>query len=320
VKEAQAEAKDPVPRFSVTEMKFYASNSLMPPHSRTWMPTPPTPIRRPPRRRLLPAFLIVLVVGVAWALPYGPLFPWSPWKPGYQRLHLERADVYWAVGTTLPSGLDRVDREIAASEAFHRLPVRSRITVVLCRNWSDFDRFLPNYRGARIGGATLVTGTVVYLTPRIAERGFDHGEFLRHELSHATLHQHQSLWDAFRTSAAEPFFEGLAVSFGRQRAFAGAGSVLEFADDHELGALLLPGSSPADASRDMRLNYQVWRYFLEYWIEARGRDAFQQLLKETMDDPDDYVEVFRRVYGASLEAAAAEFTTALRARRWVPRS
>src|SRR5437899_270554 len=34
------------------------------------------------------------------AFPYGPLFPWSPWKPGYEHLALQRADIYWPTGTT----------------------------------------------------------------------------------------------------------------------------------------------------------------------------------------------------------------------------
>ncbi len=277
-----------------------------------------SPRRRSWRRRLLVTVLLIVTAGIAWALPFGPLVPWSPWKPGYQHLRLARADVYWAAGTTLPAGLAEVDRDIAESEAFHRMPVTSRLTVILCRNWSDFDRFLPNYRGVRIGAAALATGTVIYLTPRLAERGFDHREFLRHELAHATLNQHQSLWHAYRMWKAEPFSEGLAVSFGRQRAFATPDSVIAYADTHDLAPLLRPSAPAARVSRDMRLNYQVWRYFLEYWIQARGRDAFQQLLLATMDAPDQYEGLFRQVYGVSLDAAAAEFTTALRTRRWTP--
>jgi hypothetical protein len=270
-------------------------------------------------RRVLTTLLVAVAAVLGWALPFGPLVPWSPWKPGYQHLRLARADVYWAEGTTLPAGLADVDRDIADSEVFHRLSVRSRVVVVLCRNWSDFDRFLPNYRGARgIGGATLVTGTAIYLTPRLAERRLDHREFLRHELSHATLHQHQSLWHAYRTSDAEPFFEGLAVSFGRQRAFATAATVVAYADARDLAPLLVPTAPTARASNDMRLNYQVWRYFLEYWIQARGRDAFHRLLRAAMDAPDEYVGLFKGVYGVPLEAAAADFTAALRTRRWVP--
>jgi hypothetical protein len=114
-------------------------------------------------RRILITCLLAVAIGIALALPFGPLIPWSPWKPGYQHLRLARADVYWAAGTTLPAGLAEVDRDIADSEAFHRMPVTARLTVILCRNWSDFDRFLPNYRGARIGAGRVLSGDYVGL-------------------------------------------------------------------------------------------------------------------------------------------------------------
>ena len=38
------------------------------------------------RRALLLLSLVLLLA----AFPFGPLFPWSPWKPGYERLPLGR--------------------------------------------------------------------------------------------------------------------------------------------------------------------------------------------------------------------------------------
>lgn len=55
------------------------------------------------------------------AFPYGPLFPWSPWKPGYEHLALQRADIYWPTGTVLPQAYRQFDDLIAQTEQFEQL-------------------------------------------------------------------------------------------------------------------------------------------------------------------------------------------------------
>ena len=115
----------------------------------------------------------------------------------------------------LPPEFRQVDGYIAESEAFHRHTVPSRVRVILCRDWGAVRRYLPWLGGARVGGVTLATGTVIYITPIVEEKHLDPGEFIRHELSHATLNQHQTLVQAYHMRDAQPLFEGLAVSFGR---------------------------------------------------------------------------------------------------------
>ena len=259
------------------------------------------------------------MVWTALCFPYGPLFPWSPWKPGYAKIALRRSDIYYPEGTTVPPAFLHFDQYMGESERFHRLTLPRRIEVILCRDWNDFHRFMPALRGNAVGAATLETGTVIYVTPKIAERGFDFGEFLRHELSHATVNQHQTLLRAHEASNAQWFFEGLAVSFGRQRAYVNPAEFVAFAQARNLVPVIDPSRRRPDLPWDMRFNYQTWRYFLEYQVDTKGRDRFQQLLEGMMRDPKGSDRVFSSVYGMSLPEAIDRFQSDVRECRWSPR-
>jgi hypothetical protein len=268
-------------------------------------------------RRLLRAIVIALILLLALCFPFGPLFPWSPWKPGYTSVAFDRATIYYPAGGRLPGAFLDLDRDIEESEQFHRQLVPKPIRVILCRNWSDFHRFMPGT--GRVGAVTLDTGTVIYVAPRVAERGLDYAEFLRHEISHATVNQHQSLREAHANSKAPWLFEGLAVSFGRQKAYATLQEFKAFVMARDLVPVIDPEKHRPDVPSDMRLNYQVWRYFLEYLIETRGRDKFQNLLLEAMRDPASSGRAFQSVYSVSMPDEIRRFRADVLAGRWTAR-
>lgn len=68
----------------------------------------------------------IFLVLIACALD-GPLFPWSPVKPGYTHFTLHRADIYYPTGTTLEEPYQRMDSLIEEAETFHRLKMPDRI-------------------------------------------------------------------------------------------------------------------------------------------------------------------------------------------------
>ena len=241
------------------------------------------------------------------AFPYGPLFPWSPVKPGYETERFTRADVVYPSGTAVPEPYKNIDSLIAEAEQFHRLAMPHHLTVIACRNWEDFRRFTIN-RSRAVAAVTLAPGTVIYVTPKIAEKGLDTGEFLRHEISHAALHQNQSIWNAFKMTKQEWFSEGLAVSFGRQRAYLTRDEFLARARVEDLGPVIDLDQWKGGA-RDLRFAYVAWRYFLEDLIAAKGRDRFQDFMTAYIRDPDSYRDSFRRVYGQRVPEAVAEFQT-----------
>ena len=55
---------------------------------------------RRPRATVLSA---AVLVALAYAFLAGPLFAWSPIKPGYQAIHRNRVSVYFGARTTLPA-------------------------------------------------------------------------------------------------------------------------------------------------------------------------------------------------------------------------
>ncbi len=254
------------------------------------------------------AFIVALV-----AFPYGPLFPWSPVHPGYERKQFARADVLYPSGSSL-AAYDKVDLYVAEAEKFHQLPVKSRLTVVACRNWTDVVRFVPMPNARMLAGATLPTGTVIYITPKVAEKGLDTGEFLRHEISHATLNQNQSFFSAWRMKRHEWFAEGLAVSFGNQKAFVTPEEFVTFARERDLAPIIDPEQRMG--SVNMRVAYQAWRYFLEYLDETGGRETFHRYMVTYMSRPSGYREEFVRHYGDTLPNTIQRFQGDVKAGRW----
>lgn len=259
-------------------------------------------------------FGYLLLLAVMLAFPYGPLFPWSPVHPGYTKVPFQRADILCADGATLDPAYRDIDQDIADAERFHDLKFDRRITVVACRDWNDFHRFVPHVSGTAVGAVTLGTGTVIYVTPKIAEMHFDTGEFLRHELSHAALNQHQNLLNALRLVDQAWFMEGVAVLVGRQRSYI-SGAELAARAQHEDLWPVFDGSR----QRDMRLAYQAWRYFWVWRIAQSGRTPYLRLQEACISDPDGCRNDFQDVYGITLKEAVERYQSDLRSGRFEPR-
>lgn len=249
------------------------------------------------RTILYSSILLVLLL-----FPYGPLFPWSPVKPGFEHVRLERADVYYPAGAKLDPAYLRADQYIRESERFHRLAAPKRLSIVACKDWADFTRRLPQFRGSRgIGAVTLATGTVIYVSPRLAETGRDVGEYLRHEISHATIHQNQSIWNAYRLGELQWLIEGIAVSYGDQKSY--------FTDAEFRARVRREDVAPyIDPARrhevkelfEMRYAYVVWRRFNEYLMASHGREAYQRFLISLMRNPASWRELFPRHFSGTL--------------------
>jgi hypothetical protein len=260
---------------------------------------------------------LALLVLVLLAFPYGPLFPWSPVKPGYEKTELARADVYSPKGRPLDPAYRKLDDYIAQTEQYHQFNMPKRVTVIATADWGDFKRFMPTL-GA-VGGATLATGTAIYITPKIAEKNFDVGEFLLHELSHACLYQHTAIWNSQKMNQAAWLLEGLAVLNGRQKAYLTAAEFKERAGVTDLTRVIGPSLNELGLNFDIRFHYVAWRYFLEHLQATRGRDRFHELLAAFLDDAGGVDSAFQRIYGTSVTDAVREFQQDLRLGIWIPR-
>ncbi|MBL8173301.1 MAG: hypothetical protein JNK48_01440 [Bryobacterales bacterium] len=260
------------------------------------------------RKRSLGLLALALLTA---AFPFGPLFPWSPWKPGYHAIPLARADVFIPAGTTAPPAYRQIDAYIQAAEHTLQLSAPKRIAIVLTPTWTHFRRLMPHMRSTGIGAVTLATGGIVYVTPRIAARNFDHGEFLRHEICHAVIHQNQSVLAAFRISQVEWLSEGLAVMFGNQQAYVTRDEMLARARREDI----LPAIDPQlrdPRTFQIRYAYQLWRYFCEFLIEHYGRETFQRYLRAVMADPSAWRTQFQSVFQTPFVEAVKSYQEKLR--------
>jgi hypothetical protein len=247
------------------------------------------------------------------AFPYGPLFPWSPWKPGYDHMALERADVYWPKGAALPDAYREFDSLIAQTERFLELDCPKRITVVECGTWMQFRRLMPHMTSRGLGAVTLATGAEIYVTAKIAEKNLDHREYLLHVLGHAVINQHQSLLAAYRFVRIDWLAEGLSVSNGQQKSYLSRSEVVERAAHQPLGPIIDPDRrNELSLPIDMRFAYPVWCYFNEYLMSSHGRDTYQRFLLAAARDPADWRNQFNRIFDRPLKDEIETFQQTLR--------
>ena len=260
--------------------------------------------------RLLVVNLAVFIL--ALALLFGPLLPWSPFKPGYRAVSYASADVYSSGVNEQLDDYGGIDQMIRDAETFHRMKFVRRVKVIACKNWSDCERALPWLHVKALGGATLAMGDVIYITPRLKERNFSAEEFLRHELSHALLSQQTTIRKSLKLTEQAWFFEGLAVSFGNQRAYLSKAEFLERARKTDLSKFIDPErmhrSSP---DWDAPFAYSAQRYFIEYLKRRFGADRFQDFTVKYIDDPDQYRTLFSEVFETPFPVAIDDYAQAI---------
>lgn len=246
------------------------------------------------------------------AFPFGPLLPWSPIKPGYHVVSFAQSDVYFDEGAALLDDYRQLDQMMREAEGFHQLRFRKRVKVVACKNWGDCARALPWLNVKPLGGVTLATGDVIYITPNLREKNFSVAEFLRHELSHALISQHISIRNSLKLTEQAWFSEGLAVWFGNQQAYLTRNEFLARASQTDLGKVIDPARMDRSATDwSARFAYPAQRYFLEYLKQTYGATKFQQFLLSYINAPDDYQNLFRTAFQVSLPDSIREFERTL---------
>jgi hypothetical protein len=263
--------------------------------------------------------LTVLVFALSMAFPFGPLLPWSPLKPGYHAISYASADVYFSGPDEQLGDYGAVDQIMREAETFHRMKYLRRVKVIACKNWGDCERALPWLHVKVLGGVTLDTGDVIYITPKWKERNFSVAEFLRHELSHALLSQHTTIRKSLKLTEQGWFSEGLAVSFGKQKAYLSQAEFLEQAKKTDLGNFIDPDRMNRSAANwNARFAYCAQRYFLEYLKQQYGADRFQDFTVKYIDNPDNYRDQFNQSFQIPFAEAINQFSQAINAGQWFP--
>jgi len=268
-------------------------------------------------RRILIGALTTIAFLLAMAFPFGPLLPWSPLKPGYHAISYASADVYFSGSSEQLGDYGGVDRMMREAETFHRMKYLRRVKVIACKNWGDCERALPWLHVKVLGGVTLDTGDVIYITPKWKERNFSLAEFLRHELSHALLSQRTTIRKSLKLTDQAWFSEGLAVSFGQQTSYLSQAEFLEQAMKTNLANFIDPERMNRSAPNwNARFAYPAQRYFLEYLEQRFGADRFQDFTVKYIDNPDDYRKLFNEVFQIPFVDAIDQFAQAIKSGQW----
>ena len=256
--------------------------------------------------------LSVAVLAVLAAFPWGPLFAWSPVHPGYREMHFSRVDLLYPEGMALDAGYRGVDQYVADVEAFHEISAPKKIKVVVCRNWSDCNRFATPFLGRPL--AVTVTGTLIFVTPKTAAFQADIGELLRHEFSHAVLRQNHSLLAALRMRKQPWVAEGVAGIVAQMGATAPGRQIIRLPEVEFLSRAKKEALWPW---KDWRFNYTGWIYFWNRQIERSGKQALLKFERKCYSDPNGCRTTCAEVYGTGLRQAVEEVQGEVRSGRVV---
>ena len=254
------------------------------------------------KRYLFLLLLLLLVLYLFW----GPLFPWSPVKPGFEKIESLRATVYITErdGGSAVYGIDGIIQE---AEEFHDLKFKKKFTVVILGKKSNMKRFLPWMRGngysVKLGYANLI-----YIGAYARTSPYGIRVFLKHEISHLLLHQNMaSSMDNLRTLDQGWLSEGVATYFGGPYYYEKS----EFVDRWKRNNLAFDSlyeENPLKMGRStFGLKYTYYRFFVQFLIDTYGLGKFQLYLKEYMRDPLNYKLLFSKVYDEDLDEILKKF-------------
>jgi hypothetical protein len=265
--------------------------------------------------------LCLVVLASLAAFLCGPLFAWSPVHPGYRQVQFSRANVLYPVSAALDPAYREIDRYVAAAEGFHELKCARKITVVVCRNWSDCIRFAaPFLMGQRPLAVTVATGTAIFVTPSAAE-WTDLGGLLRHELSHAVLSQNRPLVSVLRMLRQPWVSEGVAGVLAGRGVTAPGRHLVSLPEPEFLSRARTEDLWPSFAAgsrNDWRFSYTAWLYFWDRQILLIGKPAFLRFERACFSDPNGCNRAFADVYGTDLRKCVEEFEAEVRLGRVVP--
>jgi len=255
----------------------------------------------------------LIILAFLAAFPWGPLFAWSPVHPGYRELRFSRADVLYPDSMALDPAYRGVDGYVAAAEKFHEVACPKKVKIVVCRNWSDCNRFATPFLGTPLA-VTIPTGTVTFVTPKAIAFRADIAELLRHELSHAVLKQNRSLLAVLRMRKESWVSEGVAGLVAEMRPTAPERQPITLPIPEFLSRAkreeLWPSFAPAQ--EETRFRYTAWVYFWNRQIERNGRPTFLRFEQACFSNPEKCRSTFANVYGTDLRNAVADFQAEVR--------
>lgn len=139
-------------------------------------------------------------------------------------------------------------------------------------------------------------------------------ELGRLRASAALISQNTTIRNSLKLTEQSWFSEGLAVSFGEQKAYLSQAEFIEQARKTDPAKVIDPARMNCSAPDwNARFAYPAQRYFLEYIKQRFGAERFQQFTVKYINNPDDYRNLFGEVFQLSFADAIEQFAQAIKA-------
>ena len=260
--------------------------------------------RRSKKYYIILFILLLLIIYLFW----GPLFPWSPIKPGYEHFASSKISLSIKERTAQDSVVLRMDQVIKDEETFHGLKFKSRVRIIVTGKNSNIRRFTPWIPGKGYS-ISLSALNLVYIGPTSRKSKFGIEPYIKHELSHMLIGQNTDGLDKKMEMLRQSWLvEGLAIYFGGPR-FYSKDEVRAFFIMHGMEFSSLHEANIKEVPMDVqRLYYSYYGYFTEFLIRRYGLGKMQQYLKAYIEDPFTYEELFFEVYGSNKKGILLAFT------------
>jgi hypothetical protein len=245
----------------------------------------------------------------------GPLFAWSPIKPGYETFSAKTYTVYYPAGTELPEYYKSLDTYLAETSEQFTLPLKQHIRLIRTDK-SSLQKYLPWMKTDGLGGVALQTGDVLYISfEQIAEREFNEEEYLRHEVVHLMHHQNSNMVNAFNAGKVTYLSEGVPFYAGGPRFFSRDEFIknvkkAKLEETTEGDAIYTADAFAAldeQSAERYKISHMLYGEFIGYLIATYGQEKFNAFNHEYLKTPSIHRQLFEEQYGKKLEVVLQEF-------------
>jgi len=220
------------------------------------------------RKYLIPVFLLLVTLYLFW----GPLFPWSPIKPGFKKIESSGATVY-ITEFNGESEVYKLDDIIEEAEIFHGMRFKEKFRIIILGKESNMKRYLPWLAGS---GYSVKLGSINVIYIGAIARNSQYGivVYLKHEMSHLLIHQNTlSAGNNMEILEQAWLAEGVATYFGGAQYYEKEEFIsLWTANDMTFDSLY--NENPHDMDKNIIwLKYTYYRFLVEFLIENYGLET-----------------------------------------------
>ena len=249
-------------------------------------------------------------MGLLFYLFWGPLFAWSPIKPGFQKIPSTKANIYIQNMTSSDSIVYYIDQILGDEEVFHQLNYEDRVTIIIVDPKTKMNRFAPWLRGSGYS-VSLSMLNLIYIGPTARRSSFGIKTYLKHELSHMLMDQNTSFRKALKMHEQGWLLEGIAQHFSGHH-FYSPSEFVEICKSRQISFGSLREQNPLEMSfPNLKLNYTYYQLFVEYLVRQYGLESLQDYIKLYIEDPEEYRVMFETVYDSKLDNILNTFKASL---------